>query len=84
MEDVTFRQGKVTGDMEYVGLKMEDVTFRQGKVTGDMEYVGLKMEDVTFRQGKVTGDMSNSQKVAIFFIPFLIDYLQIYVIDVHS
>ena len=28
--------------------------------------------------------MSNSQKVAIFFIPFLIDYLQIYVIDVHS
>ena len=28
--------------------------------------------------------MSNSQKVAIFFIPVLIDYLQIYVIDVHS
>ena len=31
-----------------------------------------------------TTHMSNSQKVAIFFIPVLIDYLQIYVIDVHS
>ena len=27
---------------------------------------------------------SSVKKVAIFFIPFLIDYLQIYVIDVHS
>ena len=27
--------------------------------------------------------MSNSQKVAIFFIPVLIDDLQIYVIDVY-
>ena len=38
----------------------------------------------TFRSQSPCMYMSNSQKVAIFFIPVLIDYLQIYVIDVHS
>ena len=38
----------------------------------------------TSKNTGMSSHMSNSQKVAIFFIPFLIDYLQIYVIDVHS
>ena len=49
-------------------------------------YKRLVVTVMTFNSSWVVSDynMSNSQKVAIFFIPFLIDYLQIYVIDVHS